>query len=155
MKHWILAAMAALFAGCGTLRPDRPEPLADHLPETYGENGGDAVLTGAWWHSFGSEELNRLLDEALEGNLTIAQYSARLRQQQALAAKANAGKSPSMTGTASAGTTWPDVTETAAPKPMPWASRPPMNSIFGAAYIPPPRPPCSTATPAARISRAQ
>ena len=111
MKHWILAAMAALLAGCGTLRPDRPEPLADYLPETYAEAGGEAVLTEAWWHSFGSGELNRLLDEALAGNLTIAQYSARLRQQQALAAKANAGKIPSVAGTASAGTTWPDVTE--------------------------------------------
>ena len=107
------AVALSLIAGCSTFLPQRNDLLAERVPDAYSETGGEAEIHPDWWTAFQSDELNRLMDEAFSGNLTIAQYSARLRQKQALAVKAGAGRLPSVSGSASAGVTRPDMTESA------------------------------------------
>jgi NodT family efflux transporter outer membrane factor (OMF) lipoprotein len=93
----IAGACAALLAGCAA-GPDfqPPAPVADQrytpAPQPTGTvealgAGGAAqrfVPTdepgGGWWHSFGSPELDRLVQDALDASPTLAQATLRLAQ---------------------------------------------------------------------------
>ena len=111
LRNWIgMAALLAL-SGCTLPRPDRTGATGTLVPASYAESGGPVALQGPWWKRFETPELDGLMEEAFAGNPTLAQYVARLRQQQALAAKANAGRNPSATGTASAGVARPDLSD--------------------------------------------
>ncbi|MBN2161458.1 MAG: efflux transporter outer membrane subunit [Pontiellaceae bacterium] len=110
-RNFIMIAALLPLAGCTMLKPDHDGALNAYVAETYSRQGGDAAGEGPWWKSFNSPELDRLMDEAFSGNLSLAKYAARLRQQQALAAKAGASGIPTLSGTGSAGTTRPDITE--------------------------------------------
>lgn len=52
-----------------------------------------------WWEALGSEELNNLVTEALEGNLTLQQMYARLTQAEMLALQAGALLYPEVSAT--------------------------------------------------------
>lgn len=90
--HRFFATAATLFflAGCTVFQPQsRPlSPLA--LPETYAIDAHEAKGAGRWWQSFGSSELNSLVDEALSGNFDIRTAWSRLRQADAVARQAGA-----------------------------------------------------------------
>lgn len=49
-----------------------------------------------WWTAFGSEELDSLIARALEGNLTLKQIAARLKQAEMLARQADAARLPNL-----------------------------------------------------------
>ncbi len=78
-----------------------PQELAP-VPSSY--SIGEAVSDPhkRWWESFGDEELNTFIEEALSGNQNLASYWARLSKVQALAAKAGAGFIPTVNGEAAA-----------------------------------------------------
>jgi len=100
-----------LLSGCARFQPDHSGMLDDYVPAEYAQGSGAEPFQERWWESFDSPELNQIMQEALTNNLGLAQYSARLKQQAALARKTGAAKYPSLSGTGSAGITWPDIEE--------------------------------------------
>ena len=67
-------------AGCAIFQPAvRPDaPMA--LPQHYSLYTADAPGPYRWWQSFGSDELNRLVEEALAGNFDVRAAGLRLRR---------------------------------------------------------------------------
>jgi outer membrane protein, multidrug efflux system len=78
------------------------------LPERYRQTGGGEQSASAWWTAFGDEQLNRLMEKTLAGNLSIEQAAARLRQAEAEAVRSGAARFPSLTGNAEAATQYRD-----------------------------------------------
>ena len=92
----VLLFTVALSASCahtvkeGSTRPDI------ELPDTYALYEETVPAPDRWWEGFGSEELNGLVSQALEGSLTLKQSLARLEQSRALAVQAGADKWPDL-----------------------------------------------------------
>ncbi len=88
-------AAATLLAGCKTVGPDFHPPAAPatqgylmqgDAPASYAPLTADQRVAGAWWKSFGSADLDRVMDQALSGNQTVAAADAslaRLLQEEA------------------------------------------------------------------------
>ncbi|HEY3798493.1 MAG TPA: efflux transporter outer membrane subunit [Caulobacteraceae bacterium] len=96
-------AALALLTGCKAVGPNFAPPPAPN--ETGYLMQGDAApavarmapvdrAAGAWWTAFGSADLDKVMDEALAGNQTIAQANANLARMQELAAVAHAAQLP-------------------------------------------------------------
>ena len=66
------------------------------VPEAYSLYGPMEAGADTWWQDFQSDELNRLVDEALSGNLGIAQAVARIRQAGALVQQAHSFRQPTL-----------------------------------------------------------
>jgi outer membrane protein, multidrug efflux system len=97
----VLVAVSALTA-CATFHPpERVEPPVE-LPATFSLYTGEESGPGQWWESFGSSELNRLVESSLEGNFDIRTAKARLDQARALARRAGADLSPTLNARAEA-----------------------------------------------------
>lgn len=103
MKHFpkgkLLSAAVALTlftASCAHYTPEMRHETDLPLPEAYTLYGPMEPGTDTWWQDFQSEELNRLVEEALADNLTIAQAVARIRQAGALVQQAHALRQPSL-----------------------------------------------------------
>jgi outer membrane protein TolC len=93
----IVAALlaATALAGCKTVGPNFQSPappatpgylMQGDAPNNVARLSPDARVAGAWWKSFGSAELDRVMDQALAGNQTVAAADAsleRLRQEAA------------------------------------------------------------------------
>jgi len=74
-----------LAAGCSFL-PDRDDPAEPAgVPESFSREGSGRPFPERWWEDFASEELNRLITEALGSSFTLRQVEARLRQAEASA----------------------------------------------------------------------
>lgn len=102
-----LALLPVLLSSCAIFAPDERTDLNEGLPgqfTLYSESGLDA--TNRWWETFGSEELNSLIDEALTNSPTLQQSWARLAQANAVAKKAGAAQYPALGYDASARATW-------------------------------------------------
>lgn len=87
-RNWrfpILACALGVLAGC--VAPARPN-LKPDLPATW-RNATAASAPApdlrGWWKAFSDAELDRLVDQALADNLTIAQAALRLEGARALA----------------------------------------------------------------------
>ena len=109
--RWVggVAAAALALAGCKAVGPDfqRPAP-----PATSGYlMQGDATTptaqlspdqrpASAWWKTFGSADLDRVLDQALAGNQTVAQANASLERLRQLALATAANQKPQVDFTA-------------------------------------------------------
>jgi NodT family efflux transporter outer membrane factor (OMF) lipoprotein len=109
MKKMGLIEMAAgisVVLGCSSCTslyaPEAREIGA--MPSAYSTERAGVSVTNEWWTAFGDEQLNRLVAQALGGNLTIEQAAARLRQAEASAVKSGADRFPSLTGSADADT---------------------------------------------------
>lgn len=64
------------------------------VPESFTLYGPSESGPDTWWHSFQSDELNRIVDQALDDNLTIAQAVARIQQAGAVARQTTAVQRP-------------------------------------------------------------
>lgn len=81
----LVALLSAMMAQGCSVHELRSEAYPLTMPESYkaaSPQEGEA-LTGRWWERFGDEGLNRLVEEALKGNLDISQAYERFRQGQA------------------------------------------------------------------------
>jgi len=98
LAHSFAALGVALLTGCqySAQTPERSSPQA--LPTGYGvvESVSAAAREERWWTSFERPDLNTLEDEALAGNLDLAEAWARLRAAQAQAVISGASQYPSM-----------------------------------------------------------
>ena len=93
----LLPWLALSCAACSAFLPTRETPPEGQLPAAFAmreEDAAEVDRPDRWWEAFGSEELNRLLDEALEENLTLRQAWARLDQAGSSAVQAAAGLYP-------------------------------------------------------------
>lgn len=99
-----VTAGVLLAAGC-TMWFGPEERMQPEMPDAYRAAAGETAPVHDWWTVFGEEQLNGLIRQALNGNLTVEQAAARLRQSEASALQSGAARFPSLTGTAEAGTT--------------------------------------------------
>ena len=100
----LVAASAVLLLQAGCTVPADPAPSDPIvLPECFTASG-TLQLQPQWWHGFGDDALNRLIDEALASNLSLQATWERLEQARATAAKSGAARYPDLTFEGSAST---------------------------------------------------
>jgi NodT family efflux transporter outer membrane factor (OMF) lipoprotein len=100
----VCAALAACSVGTPYHRPDIPLPAQWRAPaSTTPPNQPAAMIWPAhdWWRSFGSSELNELIDTAERSNDDIAAAIARIQEADAQARIAGAPLLPTVDGGAS------------------------------------------------------
>jgi NodT family efflux transporter outer membrane factor (OMF) lipoprotein len=91
----LLLLLMLLFPACAVHKPMTEVEPPEALPETF--SGGDQLPPAdRWWEAFGDENLDRLVEEALAGNLTLNMAWARLDQARQLARIAGAGRYPGL-----------------------------------------------------------
>ncbi len=104
-----LALLAVLLGGCA-VGPDYTAP-AMQVPAAWGSGkmvsmkAGDATGLppdlARWWEQLNDKTLNRLVQQAVAGNLDVATAKARVRQARALRRQALAALSPVVVGSGS------------------------------------------------------
>ncbi|HEY2707966.1 MAG TPA: efflux transporter outer membrane subunit [Caulobacteraceae bacterium] len=105
-KTRLLAAAAftvTALTGCKAVGPDfqspAPPTTAGYLmkgdaPSTLAALSPEARVAGPWWKSFGSADLDRVMDQALAGNLTVAAADDSLARLRAEADSARGARKP-------------------------------------------------------------
>lgn len=94
----VLAGLMVLTA-CSPFKPTpRQEPVAP-LPESYSLYSNDETTPGKWWEAFGNEELNEMVETAINANFDVRKAWATLRQAGASATQASADKYPTLSAT--------------------------------------------------------
>ncbi|WP_372847409.1 TolC family protein, partial [Pontiella sp.] len=87
----VLGTTALGLSSCTTLEPDREaDLLKEQTPERFANASGSAAMQTRWWKAFDSAQLDRLMDEAFAGNLSLEQAFARMEQAAATARKSGA-----------------------------------------------------------------
>ncbi|MFX6099002.1 RND transporter, partial [Acinetobacter baumannii] len=85
-------ALPLALAGCALTptwqRPAVPVPAAW---DDAASSAADAGISATWWQQFGSEDLNRLMAEALANNRDLAAAASRIEQSRASARISGAG----------------------------------------------------------------
>ena len=106
MKKTIVALVAVFaLSACATrkITPSNPD-VALPMQWSITVFGGVAhTVTQDWWRSFGSVELDALIELARQQSLDVAAASARVRQAQAFAGQAGASLWPQLTGSVQIG----------------------------------------------------
>ena len=86
---------ACLLAACAT--PGEPTRVEVALPAQWSEtSAGQAMVQRDWWRSFQSDELVRLVDQALAGSPDLAIAAERVRQAEIAVRSAGASLFPSL-----------------------------------------------------------
>ena len=104
-----------LLTGCSMI-PDFKTP-ASEVPSVWSDTAAteSSAIAQAWWRGFGSQELDKLMDEALANNNDLLASLQRIEQSRALLGVSSAELLPTADATASAGRermTRPDSTDT-------------------------------------------
>lgn len=97
--------MSFIVAACAPFAPAKRVPEQGVVPSAYSNASGKAETVQRWWETFGDEQLNQLVEEALGNNYSLQQSWARLKQAKALAVRSGADLYPDLTlnGAASVG----------------------------------------------------
>lgn len=99
--------LALPLSACATVGPNyrAPEAATLDIPEAY--QGGAAQSAPAdlarWWEQLGDSLLNKLVEQAVAGNLDLAVAEARLRQAREAVVQARSAQVPAVDASASAG----------------------------------------------------
>lgn len=97
MRTALVAALAVL-SGCASVPPPKATATAPSLPAQWrhapATTSVPATDLHGWWHAFGDPRLDALIDQALAGNLDVAQAVERLRAARTLRGHASAGFLP-------------------------------------------------------------
>ncbi len=112
----MLSLCALLLVSCAQFRPpDRNLAAGVELDEQFTMYGPATATPDRWWETFGSEDLNELVETALDDNFTVRQAVARIRQAAAVARQTSAARAPqlSFSGDVSAAGTRTDTGEPA------------------------------------------
>jgi multidrug efflux system outer membrane protein len=97
----LLVFLGQALSSCAPFAPAARSPQeVALLPASYSIKEAISEPQQRWWETFGDDELNGFIDEALSGNQDLALYWARLGKANALAAKAGADFIPSASGEA-------------------------------------------------------
>jgi multidrug efflux system outer membrane protein len=108
--------LAAVLTGCAT---QPPEPQTAPLIPEHWQNSMASTTTvsadtnGDWWTRFGSGELNRLIEQAMQANFDLRAAVQRIEQARARLSSSRATLFPQLDASYSASGTrrWPDDTE--------------------------------------------
>jgi outer membrane protein, multidrug efflux system len=76
----------ALIAGCST-QPKYERPPVE-LPQAWKQSAPRFAEDGRWWRIYEDQELDKIVDEALQGNYDLVVAAARVDEARALAAEA-------------------------------------------------------------------
>ncbi len=81
-RRTALTVACVLASGCGGLRAPVADPEVAFTPEPAAPTAtpSAAVPAADWWTSFGDPALDRVVERALSGNLTLREAAARLAQ---------------------------------------------------------------------------
>lgn len=93
---YVLLIVLMLASSCATYAPEQRPHAPLELPQTFTLYETSAPSPERWWESFGSAELNSLVEEALKDSLTLKQAYSRLEQSRALVAKAGSDRWPDL-----------------------------------------------------------
>jgi multidrug efflux system outer membrane protein len=107
---WLVPASCLLLAGCETNPTQRPESQVLVPPKFYNAavqatavvaepvtGGGLALASSDWWRRLGSDELNRLVDQALANSPELRIATLQLSQAKLRADQVRAGGLPTLT----------------------------------------------------------
>jgi NodT family efflux transporter outer membrane factor (OMF) lipoprotein len=95
----------AAVAGCTFCpTPARNRPPV-RVPKLFASGGGSDPATPRWWRDFNDPQLNALMQQALDDNLSLRRAWARLRQASMLARQARSPLWPSLDAEAAAART--------------------------------------------------
>lgn len=83
-------------SGCTVFSPPERSMSPVDLPASYAWTANGTAPANSWWKAFNSQELNRLVDTAVDANLDIRSSWARLRQARATAVQTRARLFPSL-----------------------------------------------------------
>jgi len=104
--------LSLALSSCVSFKPDRDaELLKEQTPDQFANESGSGEMEIHWWETFGSDQLNRLMDEAFAGSLPLEQAYARLEQAEATARKSGADGKLQLDARGSASSTYSSVTE--------------------------------------------
>ena len=101
MKHFtagifLTLTISWMAAACAPFAPPERASIASEMPATFSNLAEASAPDQRWWESFQDPELNRLINESLENNLTLKEAWARLDQANALAVKSEADFYPDL-----------------------------------------------------------
>jgi len=94
---WTIIVLPLVVTSCVMFPPpDRDDSATPALPDRYEAVPGSSSLPDAWWESFRDPDLNALVERSLQGNLSLQQVAARVRQVAAIAMQRNAALMPEL-----------------------------------------------------------
>ncbi len=98
-------ALCLCGVSCARFTPPERGPEELPVPAEFTLYDASGAVPERWWEVFQSDELNRLIERALTGNLSLQQVYARLIQAEMAAIQAGAARVPSLdySGDASVG----------------------------------------------------
>jgi NodT family efflux transporter outer membrane factor (OMF) lipoprotein len=85
-----------LFSGCKTMEPEPVRALPLVIPENFSIDASGSETVEIWWESFGSDELNTLIKDAVENNFDIKILKTKILQAKAKLAKEEASFLPDL-----------------------------------------------------------
>jgi NodT family efflux transporter outer membrane factor (OMF) lipoprotein len=94
-----LAVILLSFGLCSCITAPKPDPQQQTIPsEDLGlsTQASAPLPVRAWWTTFNDPQLDRLMEQALAANPTLAQAMARVREAQSLSDLTRAGLVPSL-----------------------------------------------------------
>lgn len=95
MKIIFYTIIVLIFVGCSTIEPDLE--LDMNLSQSYiSSSESSKILADKWWKDFGSNELNTLVEKALENNPDILVAYEKIEQAKIALASAGADYMPSV-----------------------------------------------------------
>jgi len=100
----ILITIVVMLASC-SLKPQVRENPEGELPKSFSLTPKEADQPERWWETFQDPELNRLVEQAFSGSLTLKEAWARLKQAQAVTVQAGASLYPDLSLTTGAART--------------------------------------------------
>ncbi|MBU1342236.1 MAG: efflux transporter outer membrane subunit [Proteobacteria bacterium] len=92
----IILATMVIFSGCKTFEPEPVTPLSVTIPDRFSIDKGSSEAIESWWMSFGSDELNSLIQDAVDNNFDLKIYKAKIAQAKANVEKQGASFFPDL-----------------------------------------------------------
>jgi NodT family efflux transporter outer membrane factor (OMF) lipoprotein len=93
----VIATAGLMGASCSPHKVTRNPKPPITVPAAYSSIQAEgANLSDRWWQDFGDPELNKLVSEALEGNLQVKAAWQRVKQARAVSKQLGAGKFPAV-----------------------------------------------------------
>ena len=102
IKKLFLGSLALLMIGCATQKETVDSPVEESASFSQ---SGTAEIPSRWWRSFENEQLNALVDTALDSNFEIRTAWQRLQVSEAVVDREAGGLFPSLNANAEARTT--------------------------------------------------
>jgi multidrug efflux system outer membrane protein len=98
IKSFFLMLLMSMvfFTGCTTLEPVGDQPLPLTIPGSFSAQTDGLEPVKSWWLSFDSDELNGLIEDALDNNFDLKTFKTKIAQAKASVSKENAALFPEL-----------------------------------------------------------